>query len=213
MKLQNSIETSFSVSAIQYTSDLWVFFFYQWRLKKATKKASYTCTVAFISVFPLVWTTDENEFSHHLASRQSFTVLHSKKGDVWDTVANICVNETSKCYWDFFLSVSYSIYGWSVVFFLSVALEKGDEKSVLYMYCRFHQRFPFSVDDRWKRKKNTMRCGIKRIIVGRWKSSKMLAWWRNYFASFSSKWKRGLLKIHKWGRGLHSGQIAGVPPD
>ena len=96
-----------------------------------------------------------------------------------------------------------------------IYLKKATKKSVLYIYCRFHQaeRFRFSVDDTWNRKKIPCAIEWKPISVDRWKGSKMLAWWRNYFASFSSKWKRGLLKIHKWGRGLHSGQIAGVPPD
>ena len=67
------------------------------------------------------------KFSHHLTSRQSFTVLYSKKGDVWGMVVNICVNETSKFYWDFFLSVSYSIYSW--FFFLSRALKKTRKKA------------------------------------------------------------------------------------
>ena len=51
MKLQNSPETSFLVSAFQYPPDLFFFFcffFYQRRLKKATKKASFTCIVDFI---------------------------------------------------------------------------------------------------------------------------------------------------------------------
>ena len=47
MKIQNSISTSSSVSAIQYTPDL--LFLCQRRLTKATKKACYTCTS--ISVF------------------------------------------------------------------------------------------------------------------------------------------------------------------
>ena len=49
-------------------------------------------------------------------------------------MTNICVNENSKFYFDFFLSVSYSISSWSA-FPLSEAFDKGDEKSVLYMYC------------------------------------------------------------------------------
>ena len=49
MKLQNSIEASSSVSAIQGC------------FTKATKKASYTCIVAFISVFGFLWTIGENE--------------------------------------------------------------------------------------------------------------------------------------------------------
>ena len=80
------------------------------------------------------------------------------------------------------------------------------------MYGRFHQRFRFSVDDTGNRKKKPMRYRLKPISVDRWKGSKMLAWWRNYFASFTSKWKRGLLKIHKWGRGFTLGTNRGSTP-
>ena len=72
MKLQNFFETASSVSAIQYTPDLR--FFYQERLKKATKKASCTCTVACISVFGLAWKIGENEKKYHALSSENALV-------------------------------------------------------------------------------------------------------------------------------------------
>ena len=60
IKLQNSTDTASSLSAIQYPPDL--LFFLSGALEKdEEKKASYTYTVAFFSVFGLLWTTGENE--------------------------------------------------------------------------------------------------------------------------------------------------------
>ena len=66
-------DTASSVSAFQYPPDLLLFLLRALE-KDEEKKASYTCTVAFFSVFGLLWTIGQNEKKYDALSNENALV-------------------------------------------------------------------------------------------------------------------------------------------
>ena len=138
------------------------------------------------------------KFSYQLTSCQLFTVLCSKNGGVWVTVANICMPQRN---FKILLTLlrQCQLFNIILICFFSIrgVWKKRRKKCFLHVLS-----IPSAVSGVlvWTMDENEkqIQCSVEwtRISVESWKGSKMLLWWGSYFASFSSKWKRGPLKIH-----------------
>ena len=129
------------------------------------------------------------KFNYQLTSCQLFTVL--KNGGVWGTVAKLQYSIDTPS------SVSAIQHNPDLLFSIRGVWKKRRKKCFLHVLS-----IPSAVSGVlvWTmgENKKQIQCSVEwtRISVESWKGSEILVWWGSYFASFSSKWKRGPLKIH-----------------